>query len=113
MANEITVTTNLRCKNGYYDQAQNIVNYQKTQTGTHMSSDIIAVNTVGETLEIAPDITTCGYALFRNIGANTISITVDIKLEGGDVALFIPNSTSITATSFGGDSELYYWINED
>ena len=112
MADEIKVTGILQVSNGLYDQRQQVANFSKDQTGNSMASGVVAIGASPEALPIAADVATAGYSLFRNLGSNTVTITVDIELEGGDFAIFQPASTSINAVAASGNSDLYYWVNE-
>jgi len=71
-AEEVTVTTLLRVKNGQYDQQKNVANLKVDQGGNTMSASIQNIQTgAWEVISISADVTTNGYAFFRNLSDRT------------------------------------------
>lgn len=133
-ADEITVNTYLKVKNGYFEYIKNVNQLKRDQTGTGSSMAVQNIQTnTHELLVIAADAPTNGYAFFRNVTDNT-DYAIDVggqdtsgtfiavmRLEGGDIGLCRLHPTTplyalgvdLSGTNILAGVDLEYWINED
>lgn len=70
MANEINVSMSLRVRNGNADESFSVSGAQFSQTVQGSAGGIISVGTATETITLG-DVTTAGYAAFRNLSTAT------------------------------------------
>lgn len=99
MANEITLSVQLRCINGSYDSGQYAFSKQVTQTGQGAASGVQVIGTANEALTVG-DVTTYGYIFLQNIDSTnyvTYGSTAGLenKLKAGEIAIhrFTPGAT--------------------
>ncbi len=124
MANEITVTAGLKATKGSQVFKYDTINLQRDLTGTKKFSNTQVLSTTEEQLIVSADITTPGYAIFRNLSSTVgqiITIGVKpsstfyplVKLLPGDVAVLRLDAVSVFAKAAAGTPELDYTILEE
>jgi hypothetical protein len=113
-ANEVTVNTLLRIKNGAYD-VQRTVNMLDSQATSSADQGIMNATPVATAIPIS-NVVTPKWSYIRNLSTNTaqyIDVTCTIRLYGNDVAVMPIGNTNIQATAQAGTTnKLEYWINE-
>ena len=135
-ADEITVTTLLRVSNGDYDQTKNVSQFMADQSGRSMTAQIQSIGTGSwEQITIGADVSSNGYAFFRNITTNTdrfidlatvfrhTSTTGFVALArlqaSTPMVLNLHPTNAIFARAFGTNDavitgvNLEYWVNEE
>ena len=70
MAKEVTVSVSLRVNNGNADESFSVAGVQVDQTTQGSDGAIIQIGTAVETISLG-DVTTAGYAGFRNLSTAT------------------------------------------
>jgi hypothetical protein len=96
MANEISVVVQLKLANGNlaFDRSPGLLRF--TQTTARLVSNVQVVGTTYEAL-VMGDVTTAGYAFFRNMDAtNYVEVGLDVaaafqplvRLNAGETAVF-------------------------
>lgn len=123
MANEINVSMSLRVRNGNADESFSVSGAQFSQTVQGSAGGIISIGTAVETITLG-DVTTAGYAAFRNLStatAGTAYISIGsydgttvhelVALRRGQPAL-IPLVSDVTlgVKSYGQDLPLRYIV---
>lgn len=113
-ANEVTVQTFLKIKNGAYD-VQRTVNMLDSQTTSSADQGIMNATPAATAIPIS-NVTTPKWSYLRNLSTNTaqyIDVTCTVRLYGNDVAVMPLANTNIQATAQAGTTnKLEYWINE-
>ena len=125
MADEIKVTTRLSITKGYLSSSESVVNLLVSQTGDGISSGTQTIGTTAEAIGLG-DLTTPGYAFFRNLDlTNFMQIGQDIsgggfeefcRLGPGEVALFridLATGGVLQAKADTADCELQFSIYEN
>lgn len=123
MANEINVSMSLRVRNGNADESFSVSGAQFSQTVQGSAGGIISIGTAVETITLG-DVTTAGYAAFRNLStatAGTAYISIGsydgttvhelVALRRGQPAL-IPLVSDVTlgVKSYGQELPLRYIV---
>lgn len=70
MANEVSVSMSLRVKNGNADETFSASGAQFNQSAQGSAGGIVSIGTAVETITLG-DVTTAGYAAFRNLSTAT------------------------------------------
>lgn len=70
MANEVSVSASLRVRNGNADESFSVSGAQFDQSVQGSAGGIVSVGTAAETIGLG-DVTTAGYAGFRNLSTAT------------------------------------------
>lgn len=123
MANEITLNLSIGCANGSYAFDRRISNVSVTQSALGSVSNIQSVGFAAAEALVTGDITTPGYAIFRNLDAtNFVTIgdldgatfTPVIKLAAGEPAMLRVGCTAarLAAKADTGAVKLEYTILE-
>jgi len=115
MADEITVDATMRITNSDLEFTKRETGVVSTQIeGTRYSARSTDVNTVSVNLEIDSEITTAGISMFTNHSSDeNITITTNVILKPGEVAIFRPDSTTIGVVSNVSSARLEWWVNQD
>jgi hypothetical protein len=96
MANEITVTASLRCENGYLDIMREVAGAQFAQTTLAYNAGTQTIGFAAAEAITLTDITTPGWAWFRNCDTTNFVTLGDIttgtltpfaKLQAGEAAV--------------------------
>lgn len=130
MSNEITATFGLSVKNGKLNLPLPTEIIKINMTGTHMSSDVMPLDTTPQFLPISISIATAGLSKFKNVSAtNTIivgrlddddldeygaSTFLDlIALKPGEMAIFRLSTLNVAAKTVSGTADLYFAVFEE
>jgi hypothetical protein len=111
-ADEITVTAQLKVDNGSYDATRQVQQLKVSQVTQRSDAGIVGTSAATNALPIS-NVSTGGYAFFRNLGTNTVTLQVWATLKASDVALFRVASTNIPYYAAGGTGALEYWVNAE
>lgn len=123
MAKEITVNCSLSVNNGNYSESFSSGSPQFDQTTQLSAAGIVEVGTAVETISLG-DVTTAGYAVFRNLStatAGTAYVALGsyvgtnlhefVALRRGQPALFpLPAGVTVAAKAYGQSTKLRYII---
>ena len=116
--NAITVNAYLSVANGSISLNRSVAGYRANQTQATMNSAVQSIATTTNAIT-APQVTTGGYAWFRNVGTQTVYVAVEtsttpfLKLLTNDVALFRVGTTNLNAWTITGTGSLDWWILND
>jgi hypothetical protein len=123
MANEINLAMSLRVRNGNADESFSVSGAQFNQSTQGSVGGIVQIGTNVETLSLG-DVTTAGYAAFRNLSTATAgtayialgaydgtNIQEFVHLRRGQPALLpLRSDVTVAAKSYGTASSLRYVI---
>jgi hypothetical protein len=120
MADEITLSIDLQCENGDFEFRRSINGVELDQAAQGYAGGIQSLTTTEEAI-IVNEISTAGYAWFRNIGDNPVQIghTVSaafygfLQLAVDQVAVCPLAALTYQAKATTGTSKLEYHILED
>jgi len=112
-SDEISVTARLEVNNGDFSFTRNVQGLKIDQTSQRADMGIQAsASTVTNTIPVRNS-AVGGYSFFRNLGTNTVTLVVNVKLKASDLAMFRVASTNISHFTSGGAGVLEYWINAE
>jgi hypothetical protein len=125
MADEITVTATLKLSKGFVSSSDSAANQRFDQTGDGLNSSLQNIGITAEAIALG-DITTPGYAYFRNTDeTNFVQIGQDIsgggfeefcRLNAGEIAVFrldLATGGVLQAKADTAPVDLQYTILED
>jgi len=120
MANEITLNLKLSVAKTYLVHTENPGTQSVTMTGTNAAGGVQAIGTAGELLGVT-DVTTSGYAYFRNtdatnyveIGTGTGTFVAFLKLKAGECAICRLGTNAPSARANTAAVNLQYFILAD
>ena len=120
MADEITLNLKLAVANGFLVQRFDPSTLTVTMTGTTAAGGVQTIGTTAETLGVT-DVSTCGYAYFRNtdatnfveIGTGTGTFVAFAKLKAGEAAILRLGTNAPTARANTAAVNLQYFILQD
>lgn len=116
--NAITVNTYLSVINGAVNLNRSVSGYRANQTAATMNSAVQSIVATTNAI-LCPQVSTGGYAWFRNVGTQTVYVGVStdltpfMKLLTNDVALFRVGTTNLNAWTTTGTGSLDWWILND
>ena len=119
MANEITIQLVMSVQNGNFRFNYRPGTLQVDQTNGRVSGGVQTIGTSSETVTVSSDLTSEGYAVFRNLDTtNFITIGPDstgqvdfVKLLAGEFAVIpIKPSITIKATADTAACDLEYYV---
>lgn len=120
MAGTITVSAQLKVENGKLEANRRLNSQQFTQNNQGLSYETQNIGTSEEALNISGDISTAGYAFFRNLDdTNFVSIRMGtgnpdvIKLDAGQFALVPLAAKDLYAVADTAAVELEFMVLED
>ena len=121
MADEITLNLRLAVANGFLVQRFDPSTLTVTMTGTTAAGGVQSIGYLSaETLGVT-DVSTCGYAYFRNtdatnyveIGTGTGTFVAFAKLKAGEAAVLRLGTNAPTARANTAAVNLQYFILQD
>jgi len=115
MADEVTIDATMRIDNEELSFTKRETGVTVTETeGTRYSARSTDVNTVSSNLDIDTEITTAGISMFINhSNNNSITLTTNVVLRPGEVAMFRPDSTTIPVVSNSSTARLEWFVNQN
>jgi uncharacterized protein (UPF0264 family) len=123
MANEVSVAVSLRVRNGNADESFSVSGAQFNQSTQGSVGGIVQIGTNVETLSLG-DVTTAGYAAFRNLSTATsgtayialgaydgTNLHEFVSMRRGQPALVpLRSNVTVAAKSYGQATQLRYII---
>jgi hypothetical protein len=117
MADEITLNLRLQVVNGTYRDSFDPRTISVTMSGTTSTGGVQAIGTSAEAL-VMNDVTSAGFACFRNIGASDISLGTGTgtsfvsfgAVKAGEAAVMRLSTNAPAARATGSTSNLQYLI---
>jgi len=124
MADEITVIATLRVSNGQLSERWSKSNLKVDQSAARAAGSVQIIGTGAHEAIVLTDITTAGYAFFKNLeaaGGNFVEIGVDVgatfypfvKLKAGEVAVLRLGTNAPYAKADTGNVNLQVRVMED
>lgn len=123
MSNEITVSAQLKNVNGDLTRERRVTSKQFNQSNQGLSSEVQTIGTSSESINISSDISTAGYAFFRNLDStNFVEIGVEdgnstfiafAKLKPGEFGVIRLATSSIFAKADTASIKLEHMILDD
>jgi len=119
MANEITITTSVKCANGSLSETWQPGTLQVDQATARVDGRVQAIGTSAETLDIGSDLATAGYAFVQNLDATNFvelgptAVAMLLKLKPGEHQIVRFTTTTIHAIADTAPVDLLFRVLAD